>query len=489
MKIEFKVWAPTVAVSVLVSAGAAMWPSNAFALIAVTGVIFFIARNPDRLFYLTLVAATMALPAFVPTSIAIGPIGVKVYEPLLILSVVYAAVKYRGRVPAALSGMAALIVVWASIGLLAQHDPSKIIYDTRNLSMLWGACFVACRVAGTHVFGASLAWVKWILWISAGLSLLASVTALPLGGRVEEATLPVAGAGAGAAEGAVRLLTPATHLSLAVLCVLAVLVVTSKLRFRTVSSYAIPALIMVFISFSRNSLLGIGVAVLFGLLASRNVRSTAKTLASALAAVTTFWMLMASSSLLSTLPAGAWLNKQMEGFSGRVLGGLTSETLTVDSSAQFRFQQENLLIIPRIAENPFLGHGFGYAYKLPTGVAGTFNADFAPYYAHNFYLWLLAKAGLIGLALFLWFALVPAIRSLRGGSPAMVAAGGATLALLATSFVAPMPIGSPTGLILGALIGVCAATSEARQLPGGMTMARVPLSEQRTSRLQPANIS
>lgn len=458
MKIELRVWAPAVAVAAVMAAAAAVGPQVALLLIAAAALVIFIAKNPDRLIYLTLAAATMALPAFVPTTFSVGSVSVKAYEPFLLLSVVYAATRYKGRVPVALSGFGALIVIWAAIGLLAQHEPSKIIYDIRNLLMLWAACFVASRVAGTHVLNGVFRWVKWILWISAGLSLLASATSMPLAGRAEEAALPVSGAGA--SEAAVRLLTPATHLSLAVICVLAVLIVIKRPNLKSVAIYAVPALLMVFISFSRNSILGIGVAVLVGLLASRNVRSAGRTLGYAAVAATTFWLFMASSALLSSFPVGAWLNKQVEGFSSRVLGGLTSETLTVDNSAQFRFQQENALIIPRIGEAPLAGHGFGYAYKLPTGIPGSFSADFAPFYAHNFYLWILAKAGLIGLVLFLWFAVVPALRSIRSGNVTTVPAGGAALALLATSFVAPMPLGSPTGLILGALIGVCADRSK-----------------------------
>lgn len=463
MKIELKVWAPALLVAALVATAAAVGPEAALLFLAIAALAVFIAKNPDRLFYITLAAATMALPAFVPTTFSVGSVSIKAYEPFLLLSVVYAAIRYKGRIPVALSIFGALIVIWAAVGLLAQHDPSKIIYDTRNLLMLAAASFVASRVSGTHVLGGVLRWVKWILWSSAGLSLLASATSLPLAGRAEEAALPVTGAGAG--EAAIRLLTPATHLSLAVLCILAVLVVIRRQTFNSIAIYAIPALLMVFISFSRNSLLGIAVAVLAALLAARNVRSVGRTLGHVAVVGTTFWLIMASSTMLSSFPVGSWLNKQVEGFSDRVLGGLTSETLTVDNSAQFRFQQENALIIPRISEAPLAGHGFGYAYKLPTGIPGSFSADFAPFYAHNFYLWILVKAGLIGLALFLWFALVPTIRSIWSGNVMTVAAGGAALALLATSFVAPMPVGSPTGLILGALIGVCADKSRRSDLP------------------------
>jgi O-antigen ligase len=142
-----------------------------------------------------------------------------------------------------------------------------------------------------------------------------------------------------------------------------------------------------------------------------------------------------------------------------VLEGLTSSTLEVDLSSQFRVVFENALIIPRIEESPLFGHGFGYAYKPPLGIPGTFNSDFAPYYAHNFYLWILVKAGVTGLAIFLWFSLAPILKTFRQSSGLAHASAGAATALLACSFVVPMPIGSPTALLLGALLGAAAAFS------------------------------
>lgn len=459
MDIETKVWVPAIALSASAAAVAAVWPEKALLAVAGAVVCIFVGRNPDRLIYLTVAAATAATPVFIPSGFSLGPISVKTYELLLVISAVYAAMKYRGRIPISLVAFGLLIAGWAMFGMLAQHEPSKIIYDVRNLLMLWASCFIACRVAGTRVVDGVLIWVKWILWVSAGLSLLASTVGLPLAGRVEDAALPVAGADVG--ESAVRLLTPATHLSLAVLCVLAVVVVTTRPRVKIVLIYAAPAILMVFISFSRNALLGVAVAVIFGLLASRTVGTVARTIGFTTLTAVVLGLLMISSSALDSFPAGAWLNKQMAGFSGRVLGGLTSETLTVDGSAQFRFQQENALIIPKISEAPVLGHGFGYAYKLPTGNPGSFYADFAPYYAHNFYLWILAKAGLVGLCLFLLFAVVPLVKSLKARSVVATAAAGGVAALLAISFVAPIPIGSPTGLLLGALIGLCASHTAA----------------------------
>lgn len=462
MKIESKIWVPAIMTAAVAAAGTAFWPTQALALLVFALLVIFIWQNPNRLFYLTVALATLALPTFIPTAITVGSVGIKAYELLLLVSVIYASFRYKGRPPIALIAFGGLIALWTMIGLLSQHPPAKVVYDVRNLVMLWLACYVAWRVSGTEVIPGVIRWIKWILWISLGLSILASSALISVAGRVEDASLPVSGSDVG--ESAVRLLTPATHLSLAVLCVVVVMLISGQYRIKSVLPYLIPALTMVVISFSRNAILGIAVAILFGLIASRTAGSIMKAVGYSLATITVFWLLVSSSSILNQVPGGTWLNSQVEGFSERVLGGLNSDTLSIDNSAQFRFQQENLLIEPRIAEAPIMGHGFGYAYKIPIGIPGTFNADFAPYYAHNFYLWVLAKTGLIGLVVFLWFALLPTVRSLRRTELTVVATGGAILALLATSFVAPMPIGSPTGFILGALIGVCTGQTTASRL-------------------------
>ena len=58
----------------------------------------------------------------------------------------------------------------------------------------------------------------------------------------------------------------------------------------------------------------------------------------------------------------------------------------------------------------------GYAYQLPFGKAGTFTATLGTTYAHNFYLWWLAKAGAVGMASFAVFALTPVVRGIRSAS-------------------------------------------------------------------------
>lgn len=447
-------WATTLAASAATAAVAVASPVMALSVIVIALVLLLIFKTPDTIIFLTFASATITTPAFIPSSFSVASTTVRFYEVLLVFSVIYVLYRYPGRMPLAIYGFTALILLWAAFGLLVEHEPSKIIYDVRNLVMLLGAAVVALRVSSTDIPMRFLPWIKWVLWISAGFTLLASVGLLALSGRAEEAALPVSGSSGGDAA-ALRLLTPATYLALAVLCVMVALVVTRKGRMVDAAGFIAPAAALVFISFSRNSILGIGVATCFALMASRRIRSAIRTALYAVAVVIAFWILTVAAPIVDQLPGGNWLNMQISGFSERVLGGLTSDTLAVDNSAQFRFQMENNLIVPRIEEAPLLGHGFGFAYKLPTGLPGSFTADFAPYYAHNFYLWLLAKAGVLGLLLFVYFAVLPLFRLLNVRNHLGYAVGAATTAFLAISFVAPVPIGSPTALILGVLIGSC----------------------------------
>jgi O-antigen ligase len=128
--------------------------------------------------------------------------------------------------------------------------------------------------------------------------------------------------------------------------------------------------------------------------------------------------------------------------------------LAHDDSANYRERELTNLEIA-VSKAPVLGHGFGFAYQPPQGKAGTFWGDRAPYYSHNFYWWTLAKTGIIGLGLALFAMLAPLAGALtqRYSGPQVAAAAASLAGLLAVSWVAPLPIDSPTSLLIGAALG------------------------------------
>jgi O-antigen ligase len=155
--------------------------------------------------------------------------------------------------------------------------------------------------------------------------------------------------------------------------------------------------------------------------------------------------------LLQQSKTGAWLSDQFVAFSQRVLGGVSSSALAVDDSALERLREINLLK-ETIARAPVFGHGLGYPYQPPNG-DDEFHQILYPAYSHNFYLWWLAKAGVVGMAAFALFALTPVLLAMRCASAQAKISAAVAAGLLAISAVWPLPEMPMDALGLGIALG------------------------------------
>ena len=170
--------------------------------------------------------------------------------------------------------------------------------------------------------------------------------------------------------------------------------------------------------------------------------------------------LTATFQVMRLLGTGGWLTDQISGFSQRVLGGVTIGT-DRDLSWKYRSDEINNLW-PAIRTAPLIGNGFGFPYQSPEGPTGSWLRVYAPYYSHNFYLWLLAKTGVVGLAGFIWFALLPIIRGVRAPSVGAKISAIVAVSLLAIAFVWPVPETEPDSIVLGIALGSAMALSRWR---------------------------
>lgn len=409
-----------------------------------------VAMRPERLIYLTVALAVTTVPAVIPTTFSAGGLTFRFYEPLLVLAGVYVWARHRppGYATTRFAVLVGLLGAAAAVGYLSGNVPAKILFDVRWPMLMAVALYVGAGIAGTPIVDRCVRLLPWLMWLSAGVILLASAVGLALPGRAEAAAL-----GNDATSEATRLLTPSTFPALVVLCAAAALVIARRAAFRSMLVLIAPAFVVVFLGFSRNHLLGLAVAVAFTILAMRNADTTIGLFGrAALVAVPTA---LIGGVILAALPPGSWLDNQVGGYSARVLDGLSSESLNTDPSTQFRLQ-ENRDLSRAIEDAPVIGHGLGFAYRPGTGPPGQYMRDQAPYYAHNFYLWALVKAGFLGLLAFGYVMLTPVLSALRSPSSTQLAAGAAAAALLAVSVVAPVPLGSPTAVLLGALLGLLA---------------------------------
>nr|WP_244637168.1 O-antigen ligase family protein [Frigoribacterium sp. CFBP 13712] len=224
----------------------------------------------------------------------------------------------------------------------------------------------------------------------------------------------------------------------------------------------IPSLIIVTLSFSRNALLALAVAVLVGLLSSRRIKPFLVAFVSLVGVVSLAFLLSVAAPVLADLPGGTFVNNQVASYTERVVGGLRPDALASDSSIQFREFEARYLSLA-FSERPAIGHGFGYAYK-PSLTANAFQEDYAPYYSHNFPFWVLVKSGIVGALLFFLPVVMVTLRLLRTSSVILLAAATPLISYVVISFVAPVPLGTTSCMLFGLALGASVAAAQGKPI-------------------------
>lgn len=404
--------------------------------------------KPEGMVAVTLFGAFAALPEGLHVGKVFGPLTIYAYHVAAVLAICYLipSVKPRGA-DFLLPGLLVFTVFVSTATGFATGNADLVVVreSTTMIEMAIGFVLAMFVVYGGHV--------KWsmrvmivILWFSAGMALLSSMYAIRLAGRAESLE------GTTGAGQAMRIIlttqTPAT----AILSGLVAAPIVGRVRPALYFALGPPALIISLLSFSRNTLISMGVAAAVALLASLSWAALRRTLnAAAVGAGLVAVAVPGSLFLLHGSKTGAWLADQFIAFNQRVLGGVTSNALAVDDSALERLREINLLK-ETIAQAPIFGHGLGYVYQPPTG-DDEFHLYLYPAYSHNFYLWWLAKAGAVGMAVFAFFALTPVILAMRcAPAPAKISAAVAA-GLLAISAVWPLPEMPMDALGLGMALG------------------------------------
>ncbi|PZE90456.1 O-antigen ligase [Curtobacterium sp. MCBD17_008] len=432
-------------------------PSVAPLTVAALVAVLVLVIRPAWSIYLTLIFAFTALPAAIPTEFEVAGSSIRVHEPFLVLALVYSVAHFRASRRANLlaGAFAAFVAVGLLVAFASQNPVSKIIFDARPVVECAAVIFIAVRLYGTKIARRCIVVFTWILWVSAVIVFAGATLGVSVGGRTEEADLANPDAVSGAAT---RLLTSATFPALAVLCAITALVVAGKMPLRSSWVLGVPALVIVILSFSRNSILALGVAVLFAALMSRTVSSTTRAVGIGLTTVAVFGLLVVMNPILAGLPGGEFINTQVASYASRVIDGLNSNVQASDISVQFRVSEDGWLL-QGLSTSPIFGHGFGFAYK-PSAGRSSFTLDYAPYYAHNFYLWTAVKSGLLGGVLMLVSVVGPLWRAVRKPSFSTIAIASALAGMLGSSFVAPVALSATSSVLFGVLVGAVIAATE-----------------------------
>jgi O-antigen ligase len=359
------------------------------------------------------------------------------------------------------------VTLFLVMGLMAGHRTVDAAREASFLYEMIAGCVLALLIVRSGYVSQAIRVMAVVLWFSAGMIVVSSFTGLKLAGRAESMETETG-------SEAIRILTVTLAPALTVLTALVAAQIVGRVRPSVWLSLGVPALAISLLSFSRHTLIALGVGAGVALLTSWGwaaVRRAATVIT--VGAVALAVGVPLTLFLLQHDATGVWLTEQVQAFTHRVLGGVSASALSVDSSTIARLH-ENANLWRAIEAEPILGHGLGYAYQLPFGKAGTFTATLGTTYAHNFYLWWLAKAGLVGMVAFALFALPPVCTAVRTATAPAKVSAAVSLALLSICLVNPMPLEPSSSLLIGMAVGAAMAFSRRRPEPVGEPHAEAP---------------
>lgn len=423
-------------------------------------------RSPRFVPLAALASVVTPLPVFVPIVLPMG--GRSLFVADLVLPAV-ALWAMAGARPArgadrAVAFYAAVVVALCLVGLLRGAGPSPIIQDLRGpLYLVCGYVIVSRRVrwADRPVVTRTVA---AILWWSVAAIVLALVTGQEfLHGRVGE-TSAFVGDGKRSLD-AVRFLIASKELALvAVLGTVGMLLLgvrTGHPR-RAVVGLLVPGAVVVFMGFSRQSIVALAVGVTYLVLVSPLRIQTVARVIVGLTMVTALLAVLGLAGITGRVTDDETvLGRQVDAYSERVLSGLFGENVTEDPGNQFR-QMENEAAIDFAKGHPLAGSGLGMPYRgdLALEAFRTDEVDYARRYVHNVYLWYAAHGGILGvlaIAVLLGRPIVTVLwPAFRGGARhrgIVLASGAPYVALLVIGLVEPVIHTNATAPLMGAVLG------------------------------------
>lgn len=432
------------------------------ALIGATFCLIVYWAKPELMIAIALFVGCAALPQGLHIGKVIGPVSIYASHVALIMAICFVLPAVRVRfADYLLPGMFACTVLYfAAVGFSSGHSVAIVVREaTFLLEMVAGFVLALVIVYGNYITLSIHAAVV-TLWFSAGMAVLSSSGGIRLAGRLESLQ-------GDTGDAANRVITTTLIPAIAVLTGLVAAQIVGRVKPVAYLGLGLPALVISVLAFSRNTLISVGVAAVVAFFASLGwsaVRRAARLAftGAGMLAVTVPGALF----LLHDSSAGDWLANQITGFSHRVLGRTSSSALAADASTLARLAEDGHLN-DAIAVAPVFGHGLGYAYQLPFGGddPSEFTQTLGTTYAHNFYLWWLAKSGAVGMAAFAAFALTPLVRALRSASAAAKTCAAVGTGLLVMCIIDPLPEDPANAMTLGMTLGAAwAFASTARNV-------------------------
>jgi O-antigen ligase len=424
-------------------------------------VVYWI--RPAIMIGVALFLSFAALPQGLHVAKVIGPVSINAYHVALVLAICFVLPAVRLHLSDyLLPGMFALVVVYfAVVGFEMGASPTVVVRETTYLLEMVGGFILALMIVYGRYVRLAIVAMAITLWFSAAMDVASSSGGIRLAGRLESLESDTG-------DSAFRVITITLTPAIAVLTALVVAQIVGRVKPSSYFLLGLPALIIPLLAFSRNTLIAVGVASVVAFLSTMGWSSLRRAARLVIAGAGILAVSVPGALfLLQHSTAGDWLADQFTAFSHRVLGGVSSSALAVDSSTQARLA-EDANLNRAIVQAPLFGHGLGYAYQLPFGNdPEEFTATWGTTYSHNFYLWWLCKSGAAGMAAFAVFALTPLVRALRSASvPAKISAAVAA-GLLVMAIVDPLPEDPGGAMTLGIALGAALAFTRRRPADRG----------------------
>lgn len=411
-------------------------------------VVYLIKKQ--AMVWVALFMAFASLPESLHIGKDIGVVTVYLYQVATVLAAIYFLLPTSRlrRSAYILPGMfLATMVCYAALGLAAGNPLDRVLREFLILFEVVIGYVLAMLIIDSGYVKETVRVMAATLWFSAGMLVASSFHLVRLAGRTEHLEK-----GLGAAE-ATRLITNSQTPAMAVLTALVAAAIIGRVKPATYLMLAPPALVIALLAFARHTLLLMGVAAAVAFITSPGWPALRRTVvASAVSAVLFAVAVAGSLLLLKHSTPGAWLGDQFTGFNNRVLHNVSQSRFDMDPSILAR-KAENNNLYRAIGESPVFGHGLGYSYQLPSGKPGSLEWTLGTSYAHNFYLWWLAKTGAIGMTAFAFFALTPVVRALLSASAPAKIAAALSVALLVNCTVDPIPEDPSDAMVLGLALG------------------------------------
>jgi len=429
-----------------------MFYDTAVALIGLLVVVNILMIRPHWWIALVILATIGTLPTQIPQTIAAGGFSVYISELALAAAAMYVTRTYQ---PNRLTDLPALVIfsvttAFCGYGLINGHALNHIAPESRGLFALSLALYITGRIINHPVARTGLKAVAVTLWVSFAFITLSVFGVVRVSGRATDASLSSAGTGP---ADVTRILSATTHSAAAVLAICIALWVIKPGTFRTTLWFAVPAAGITFFAYSRNAIAIVAITLLLAPLIERRFRKWVRGVVVGGLVVGAFLSAGWTLSQLADLPGIGYLNRMYAAYIDRVLVGLTEEAQQTDTSVLYR-QREIVNMWAAVPGNELIGHGLGYEYQ-PVRDRNTPTSSF---YGHQFYLWALVKTGFFGLAAYLAAIGALLVAGLRQApDPIRSACIAVMIALLYVSTVAPIPLSSNGGPLIGVLLGIAAA--------------------------------